>query len=130
MLNVPASKATSFIGLKDDPQFELTPEQLHWEHQEAEVINLLDSADQEFCQIPGNQQYQPFEDVWHDATANFIREADKRLQEEYTAEQLTALQQLTSSQWQNFEQKFTGWLKQNNETDAVISAEIAAILHS
>ena len=85
---------------------------------------------QEFCQIPGNQQYQPFENVWHDATANFIHEADKRFQEQYTVEQLTALQQLTSSQWRNFELKFTNWLKQNNETDALISAEIAAILHS
>lgn len=84
----------------------------------------------EFCQIPGNQQYQPFVGLWHDATAGFIHEADKRFQEEYSAEQLAALQQLTSSQWQNFEQKFTDWLKQNNETEALISAEIATILHA
>ena len=83
-----------------------------------------------FCQIPGNQQYQPFIGVWHDATANFIHDAEKIFQEDYTAERLTALQQLTSPQWQNFEQKFTDWLKQNNETEALISAEIAAILHS
>ena len=85
---------------------------------------------EEFCQIPGNQQYQPFIGVWHDATASFIHEAEKRFQEDYTAEQLAALQQLTSPQWQNFEQKFTDWLKQNNETEALISAEIAAVLHS
>lgn len=33
------------FGLKNDPQLTLNPEQLHWEHQDVEVINLLDSAD-------------------------------------------------------------------------------------
>ena len=84
---------------------------------------------EKFCEIPGNEEYIPLFDTWLDAIANFY-DPDRYECQLHPDPHLEALRQLNSPQWQRFEQVFTDWLKQNNETDTVISREIAAILES
>ena len=79
-----------------------------------------------FCTIPGNEEYVPLFETWIDSAGNFGH--SKSFYRKFTVPRFEALQQLNSPQWQRFEQVFTDWLKQNNETDTVISREISAIL--
>lgn len=82
-----------------------------------------------FCETPGNEEYKPLFDTWLDAITNFY-DPEKYENQLNPDPHLEALRQLNSPQWQRFEQVFTDWLKRNNETDTVISREIAAILES
>ena len=79
-----------------------------------------------FCTIPGNEEYVPLFETWIDSAGNFGH--SESFYRKFTVPRFEALQQLNSPQWQRFEQVFTDWLKQNNETDTVISREISAIL--
>lgn len=81
----------------------------------------------EFMWMPGNLEYFFLVQAWFEATVSF---ADQ-LQDPFhylIARGVKSLQQLTSPKWKDFEQKFTNWLKKINQTDALISREIAAIL--
>lgn len=79
-----------------------------------------------FCALPENQEYDPLYKTWIDSAGSFG--ASKAFYRKHSDLRFEALQQLNSPQWQRFEQVFTDWLKQNNETDTVISREISAIL--
>lgn len=79
-----------------------------------------------FCAIPGNEKYDPLFETWIDSAGSFG--SSKAFYQKPSDRRYEALQQLNSPQWQRFEQVFTDWLKQNNETDTVISREISAIL--
>lgn len=79
-----------------------------------------------FCAIPGNEKYVPLFKTWINSAGGFG--SSKAFYRKHSDHRFEALQQLNSPQWQHFEQVFTDWLKQNNETDTVISREISAIL--
>lgn len=81
-----------------------------------------------FCAIPGNEEYVPLFNTWIDSAGIFGTSKD--FSQKHSDLRFEALQQLNSPQWQRFEHVFTDWLKQNNETDTVISREISAILEA
>ena len=94
----------------------------------GDIFNLVDLDKRAWH--AGESMWANYDDINSRSIGIEVVNSGEVFQEDYTAEQLAALQQLTSPQWQNFEQKFTDWLKQNNDTEALISAEIAAVLHS
>lgn len=81
----------------------------------------------EFCTIPGNEQFSSLITPWLLASSSFTAEA-KRVFSQTTPDEIASLQQLLSPQWQAFERQFTEWLKQNNQTKSFIREKTEAII--
>ena len=81
----------------------------------------------EFCELPDNQKYYKFIEPWTCAASSFLYNGYSDYYKKTVAE-LAKLQMLISSEYHEFEQKLTNWLKKNNETENFILGKIKEIL--
>ncbi len=87
------------------------------------MINVME----QFCAIPGNEQYGSLMSPWRTAGVEFADDARKGILTKRPAMRVS-LQRLLGPQWQAFERDFTDWLKKNNQTESFIREKAEAII--